>query len=211
MAYTITEVQAVELLKIADALVGKQIKTGFISKSDRDDYIQELMLLMIRHQSDWNVPEGITFEGFANTVMKKRLISIWRRRHSRRDALNNAESLNTTFCNDDGEEEEFINLVTDSGQIFSDSSMILDAKRLALIWDVRIFLNTLSERERYFCKLLMRFGVSETRKILKEHRMVFLRRINRIRTKMQRAGIDPKKKISKISLEGCDVLGGDLR
>ena len=35
MAYTITEAQATELLKIADALVGKKISKGMISESDR--------------------------------------------------------------------------------------------------------------------------------------------------------------------------------
>jgi len=208
MAYSITEAQAVELLKIAGALVGKQVKSGYIAESDRDDYTQELMLIMVSHQSDWNVPMGVKFEAFANTVMRKRLISVWRGRHKMGNLLRNAESLNATFCNDDGEEEEFINLVTDSGQFFSDSSMSLNAKRLALIWDVRIFLNTLPERERYFCKLLIHYGVSETRRILKEHRMVFLRRINRIRIKMQHAGINPKINFSKITLKGCDVFGG---
>ena len=211
MAYTITEAQAVELLKIADALVGKQVKSGYIAESDRDDYIQDLMLIMVRHQSDWNVPEGVKFEAFADTVMRKRLISIWRHRHNRRDALNHTESLNTTFSNDDGEEEEFINLVTESGEFFSNSSVTLNASRQALIWDVRVFLNTLTEKERHFCKLLMCYGISDTKRILNVHRMVFLRMINRIRKKMQKAGIDPKKNFSKISLGGCDVLGGGLR
>ena len=62
MAYTITEAQATELLKIADALVGKKISKGMISESDRKDYIQELMLIMVQHQDDWTVPEGVSFE-----------------------------------------------------------------------------------------------------------------------------------------------------
>ena len=81
MAYGITEAQAVELLKIGDALVGKQVKSGYIAESDRDDYIQDLMLIMVSHQSDWDVPEGVKFEAFANTIMRNRLISLWRERH----------------------------------------------------------------------------------------------------------------------------------
>ena len=99
MAYTITEAQATELLKIADALVGKKISKGMISESDRKDYIQELMLIMVQHQDDWTVPEGVSFEAYANTVMEKRLINIWEKFHPKKDIMQNAVSLNEILKN----------------------------------------------------------------------------------------------------------------
>ncbi len=211
MAYTITEAQAVELLKIADALVGKRVKSGYIADSDRDDYIQDLMLIMVRHQSDWDIPEGVKFEAFADTVMKKRLISVWRERHGKRDLFRDMESLNAEFCNDCGETEEFINLVTDAGAIFSESEFYAAENREHMRQKIRLFVETLPEKQRNLCHLIMRHDLSEISDILDRNRSTIWRLMGSIRKKMLRAGIAPAKNFSKKSGDICNVLGGYLR
>ena len=78
---------------------------------------------MVQHQNDWTVPEGVRFESYANTVMEKRLINIWKKKHLQKDLLHDAVSLNATFSNDDGEEEEFINRLTETGMMNQNSEL----------------------------------------------------------------------------------------
>ncbi len=209
MAYGITEAQAVTLLKIADALVGKQVKSGYIAESDRDDYIQDLMLIIVSHQSDWDVPEGVKFEAFANTIMRNRLISLWRERHpTKGNQLRNAESLNAAFCNDDGEEEEFINLVTSAGTIFSESGLCAAENREHTGKKIRFFVGTLPEKQRALCHLIMQHDLAEISAILGRNRSTIWRLMNSIRKKMLRAGIAPAKKSQKKSGNICNVFGG---
>ena len=208
MAYGITEAQAVTLLKIADALVGKQVKSGYIAESDRDDYIQDLMLIMVSHQSDWDVPEGVEFEAFANTVMRNRLISLWRGRHRKKHLLHDAESLNAEFGNDCGETEEFISLVTSAGTIFSESEFYAVENREHMCQKIRSFVETLPEKQRGLCNLFMQHDLAEISAILGRNRSTIWRLMTWIRRKMLRAGIAPAKIIKKNPKTYATFLGG---
>lgn len=199
MAYTITEAQAAELLKIADNLVGKQVKNGLIQESDRKDYIQELMLIMVQHQDDWTVPEGVRLESYANTVMEKRLFNIWRKKHPKKDVMNDAISLNNTFLDADGEEDEFINLVTENGVMNTDTEISTSWSRDRLIAEVRLFVATLPQDDQTLCELLMYHSVTETAGILGKSRLFIWRKIYRIRDKMTQAGLGSLKKNTKKS------------
>ena len=210
MAYTITEAQAATLLRIADALVGKQIKCGLISESDRNDYIQELMLIMVQHQNDWTVPDGVCFEAYANTVMEKRLINIWKKNHLQKDVLHDAVSLNATFSNDDGEEEEFINRLTENGMLNTNAEISANWSKGRLIAEVRLFVATLPEEERKLCEILMHESVwNNVAKIMGKHRHIVWRMIQRIRKKMELAGLNYKKNEKKL-VQGVTKLGGNL-
>ena len=212
MAYTITEAQAAELLKIADTLVGKQIKGGLIPESDRDDYIQELMLIMVEHQNDWTVPDGVRFESYANTVMEKRLISIWRKKNVQKDVLNNALSLNATFIDEDEKEEEFVNRLTEDGMMANDAESSINWSRGRYIAEIRLFVATLPEDERELCETLMHYNKVETARILGKHKQTIWRMMDRIRKKMLSADILPpsKKKSEKLE-KGCDLFSTFLR
>lgn len=201
MAYTITEAQAAELLKIADTLVGKQVKSGLISNSDRDDYIQELMLIMVQHQDDWTVPEGVRFEAYANTVMEKRLISIWRKKNVQKDVLHNALSLNATFIDDDEKEEEFVNRLTENGMMANDAESSINWSRGRYIAEIRLFVSTLPEDERELCETLMCYNKVETARILGKHKQTIWRMMDRIRKKMLYADIIPPSKKNQKNLK----------
>lgn len=192
MAYTITEVQAATLLKIADALVGKQVQKGLIHESDRKDYIQELMLIMVQHQDDWTVPEDVSFEAYANTVMEKRLISVWRKKNAVKDVMSKACSLNTTFQLDSGEEDEYITLVTEIDQMAYKKDIFQSCSRRRLFAEIRLFVETLPEEERELCEALMYNTKAETCRILCKGRPSIWRMIKRIRTKMIATGIFPE-------------------
>ena len=201
MAYTITEAQAAELLKIADTLVGKQIKGGLIPESDRDDYIQELMLIMVEHQNDWTVPDGVRFESYANTVMEKRLISIWRKKNVQKDVLNNALSLNATFIDEDEKEEEFVNRLTENGMMVNDAESSINWSRGRYIAEIRLFVATLPEDERELCETLMHYNKVETARILGKHKQTIWRMMDRIRKKMLSADILPPSKKNQKNLK----------
>ncbi len=188
MAYTITEAQAVELLKIAEELVGKHVKTGSISESDRKDYVQELMLLMVQHQDDWTVPVGVRFESFAGTVMKKRLISIWRKAHRKYDVMNSADSLNIAFTNEFGEEDEIISLLTENGFVYPGEAVTTGNGKL--IAEVRLFISTLPQEEQLLCKLLMYYKPTAASRIMKKNRKTIVRLIQKIQKKMIEAGLN---------------------
>ena len=192
MAYTITEAQAATLLKIADALVGKQIKSGLIPESDRDDYIQELMLIMVKHQDDWTVPAGVSFEAYANTVMEKRIISVWREKNPIKDVMTQACSLNTTFQLDSGEEEEYITLVTEIDQRINEGNNIHSWLRRELFAEIRLFVATLPKEEQELCETLMYNTKAETCRILGKGRPSIWRMLKRIRAKMIAADILPQ-------------------
>ncbi len=201
MAYSITEPQGAELLNIAETIVGKHVKTGFIVDSDRKDYAQELMLIMVQHQSDWVIPDGVRFEAFANTVMKKRLFSIWRKRHSNKDVMMNTVSLNTVCRNDSGEEEEIINLLSENGAINNDADISACGKKDEYLEDLRLFVAALPDNERRLCELLMYHNKSKCSLMMKKHKQIIWRMIARIRKKMIEAGFGPcsqkKKKNSE--------------
>ena len=198
MAYTITEAQAAELLKIADALVGKKISKGMISESDRKDYIQELMLIMVQHQDVWTVPEGVRFESYANTVMEKRLINIWKKNHLQKDVLHDAVSLNATYSNCDGEEEEFINNLTENGMMHTDAEISSSWSQGRLIAEIRLFVATLPIEEQKLCEILMNEPLnSDIASLIGVHRQTVWRMMHRIRRKMERAGLRPSKKNGK--------------
>ena len=184
MAYKIEESQAAELLKIADTIVSKQIKKGLITESERDDYIQELMLIMVQHQDDWIIPENVRFESYANTVMEKRIFSIYRKRHPQKDVLHDALSLNNTFCNEDGNEEEFINRLSENGIISPIYEFNSILNKSELIANIRLFFTTLSDDERELCDILMYHNKAEASRILGKHKHTIWRMINRIREKM---------------------------
>lgn len=190
MAYTITEAQATELLKIAEALVCKQIKKGMIPASDHDDYIQELVLIMVQHQDDWTVPEGIDFPIYAYTVMAKRLFSIWHKRHQKKDLMADAISLNITFINEDGEKEELINCLTEYGLMLNNTETNPNGIRADLIPEVRKFIATLPEKEQELCELLMHHSKAETCRILGKKRTHIWRMMKPVRNKMVAAGLD---------------------
>lgn len=189
MAYTITEEQAKALLKIAKGVVGTRIKSGLISESDRDDYIQELLLIMVQHQNNWTVPAGVAFESYAYTVMEKRIISVWRKRNGQKNILNDTLSLNATFTDEDGAEEEFISRLTENGMMADNSESTLNWNRGRLFAEIRLFVATLPEAERELCELLMHYNKAETARILSKHKQTIARMINRIREKMLSAGI----------------------
>lgn len=208
MAYTITEAQATELLKIADALVGKKISKGMISESDRKDYIQELMLIMVQHQNDWTVPEGVSFEAYANTVMEKRLINIWEKFHPKKDIMQNAVSLNEILKNDEGEEEEFISRLTEDGMMVNDAEISANWARGRLIAEVRLFVATLPDEERELCEILMYHNKVETARILGKHKQSVWRIMGRIREKMLTAGFQsPSQKNRKKLKKGVTFSG----
>ena len=199
MAYTITEAQATTLLKIADALVGKKISKGMISESDRKDYIQELMLIMVQHQDDWTVPEGVSFEAYANTVMEKRLISIWRKKMAVKDVMAQACSLNTFFQLDSGEEEEYITLITEIDQRVNEGDNFRNWLRRKLFAEIRLFVANLPKEEQELCEALMYDTKAEVCRILGKGRPSVWRMIKRIRTKMIAEGLHTEiEKNSKI-------------
>ena len=207
MAYTITEAQAVELFKIAEAIVGKQIQSGMVSENDRDDYIQELILLMVQHQDEWTVPEGIRFESYANTVMEKRFWNLWRKNNITKDALTKAESLNETFVNDSGEEEEFIARLTECGILSNDAEISEYWSHTRLVSEIRLFILTLPKEERVLCKILLYHNKAEACRILGKHRQSLSRMVECIRTKMLLAGISPRhQKNLKKSCSECEVF-----
>ena len=211
MAYTITEAQATELLKIADVLVGKQVKNGLIPESDRKDYIQELMLIMVQHQADWTVPAGVRFESYANTVMEKRLINIWKKNHLQKDILHGAVSLNATYINSDGEEEEFINNLSENGIMLSDTDISTSCSHGRLIAEIRLFVATLPAEEQKLCELLMHEPINNNiPQMMGIHRQTVWRMIHRIRRKMEQAGLRPSKKIKKKFAGGVTNQGGNL-
>ena len=189
MSYIITEAQAKELLKIAEGIVGRRVKKGIIPPSDRKDYIQELMLLMVQHQDDWNIPPGVRFEAFAATVMKKRVVSIWRHCHRIMDPLRDAESLDVDFVMEGTKKtDQFINLVTTDGDFFFATRVRPNKSRRLLVQRIRSFVSMLPEDERRLCELLMEHRLAEATRILKKSRWTIWRMTKSIRKKMQAAG-----------------------
>lgn len=207
MGYKITEAQAAELLKIAEALVGKQIQRGLIAESDRNDYIQELMLVMVQHQDDWTVPTGVRFESYAHTVMEKRLLNIWEKFHPKRDIMKDALSLNATFVNTDGEEEEYINMLTENGMMVSETESSSNWTRGRQLAEIRLFVETLPEDEQELCETLMYCNKVESARVLGKHKQSVWRMMDRIREKMLVAGFHPSTtKKSEKNQKGCDLL-----
>ena len=193
MSYIITDAQAKELQSIAAVVVGKHVKTGFIPSAEHLDYIQDLLLLMVQHQDDWNVPDGVRFEEFATQVMKRRVFSIWRSRNRKHDPLHHAESLNEEFCIDDSEDvEEYISLVTDAGDFFQESTVLANESRLRLGEKIRRFVNSLPKRERELCMLLMEHDVVKAAKIMNKSRWTIRRMTRDIGLRMRSAGLGRK-------------------
>lgn len=188
MAYTITDARAIVLKRIANAVVGPQVKNGFIKEREKTDYVQELLLIMVNHQEDWTIPEKVCFETFATMVMKKRFISLWRTFHSEKDVLLNATSLNLIQKDEDGEDEELLDEVAEDGSIDNPSVVFKMERKRQLQLDVADFLKTLSEDDRKLCELLMEHGLRGTAAILGKHKYIISRRITRIRKLMLEAG-----------------------
>ena len=206
MAYTITEAQAAKLLYFAEAIVGKQIQNGMISLNDRDDYVQELVLIMVKHQDEWNVPEGVDLEVYAYTVMEKRFWNIWHKNNSVKDVMNETVSLYNTFVNENGEEEEFISRLTEYGMMCDFSGIRDFIVQSNLHSEIHSFLLTLPSDERELCEILMWCdNISEISRILNKHRQTIQRMIERIRNKMVTAGISQEnQKNQKKVQKGCD-------
>lgn len=190
MAYTITDTQAVTIDKIARSLVGKQVKNHFIPESDKEDYVQELLLIMIQHQDDWMIPEKVCFETFVTMVMKKRLISIWRAFHAEKEILSYASSLNVIQKDEDGEDEELVDELAENGTLDDVAFVYHEEKRRMLRLDIPEFLKTLPDDERELCELLMQHGLRKTADILRRHKFSITRMIRRIRRKMIAVGFE---------------------
>lgn len=155
MAYTITETQAAELLKIADAIVGPYVKKGFIQPSQKDDYIQELMLVLVKTQDTDVIPPGVSLTTFATEIMKKRIFSIMRKYKAKKNVLNSAISLNQLQKNEDGEDEELIDQLSSEGLFCSPIVALQNESMNELKLDMAFFLETLEPLEREICKMRM--------------------------------------------------------
>ncbi|MPM23828.1 hypothetical protein SDC9_70305 [bioreactor metagenome] len=190
MAYTITDAQAVVIDRIARSLVGKQVKNHFIPESDKEDYVQELLLIMVQHQVDWNVPEKVCFETFVTMVMKKRLISIWREFHAEKEILSYASSLNIIQRDEDGQDEELVDELAENGTLDDASLVFHEEKQRMLRHDIPAFLKTLPDDEREVCELLMQYGLRRTANIMGKHKFTITRKIHRIRRKMIAVGFE---------------------
>lgn len=189
MAHVITDPEALSLMKMAKHLVGQQIKTGLIKEDDGDDYVQELLLNIVKKQDSLEIPADSTFETFAYLIMKRHLIDVWRRNLLQFPAPGSCTSMQTLVKNSDGETMEFGNLLTgDEADPECDQAK---ERRLNLKFDVRIFLSTLSDNDREFCETIMLCGVQRAVAAARNRsRSVIRRKMLSIRKKMIAAGLD---------------------
>lgn len=189
MAHIITDLEALSLMKMAKHLVGQQIKTGLIKEDDGDDYVQELLLDVVKKQNSMEPPSDSRFETFAYLVMKRHLIDIWRKNHPQFPTPGSFTSMHMLVKNSDGETTEFGNLLTgDEADPECDQAK---ERRLLLKFDVCAFLDSLPEDERLFCEALLMGRVQ--RDIAAERnrsRITIRRKILAIRKKMIDAGLD---------------------
>ena len=189
MTHIITDPEALSLMKMAKHLVGQQIKTGLIKEEDVDDYVQELLLDVVKKQDSIKIPADSNFETFAYLIMKRHLIDVWRTNHPQFPASGSFTSMHILVKNSDGETTEFGNLLT--GDEVDPECDQAKERRLLLKFDVRVFLQTLPEDERQFCEDLM-MGKAQ-RDIAAERnksRITIRRKILAIRKKMIDAGLD---------------------
>lgn len=189
MAYTITDADAQELITIATALVGVQVQKGLIVPAEKEDYVQELLLSMVKAQDFLIIPEGKTLGEFAMVVMGRDLIDLWRANHAQCFVPAHSFSLNEKFEDEDGAPQELIENVSGK-EGFSDAQSIIDAeKRRLRILDVRNFLKTRPPDELELCTLLMSRSHREIGQLIGRDKVVVARRIEKIRVKMIAAGL----------------------